>query len=1046
MINLTELTWQEFLLRTLTLHWLTATVVVLFVTAMIAALSRLNATTRHNIWLLTLVSLVLMPLLIFAPRPDVNLPKFSLSAAVENSGSAAPESPRTPTESAFERTLFVESENSKPGLDAAAGTTDATTALTVPESRSIPSSDVQISLASVVKGIFIFWLVGVAFLLRRLWGEYRAARELELQSDSVTPYFERRFDKLCARLGIDERPLLRFHAGINAPMTVGLMHVWVVIPMTWRETIDDSVFDQTLTHELGHIARKDPAIHTLQRLLSILFWMYPAVWYVSRQLEVERESACDDWVLTHDGKSATYATNLLDVAESLYLQPQVLAVGCLRSHSQLSRRIQNLLNKSSDHKVHNSWKLLALTSVGLMATLSVSAVVWPDARQLAPAADLSAESPLPVRVSEVPVTNPEINAVASLPFVPPPPSVAPVATTDKTISRFQSSAKPQTVPLPAAEPLPKPKPLPTVDVQAQKFVAVVQDENGKLTIERHRSGKTHVFAEPEITAKDPVLYAAWTGDTKTLKRLIKQGKDLNHVYARSMSPRTALEAAILKGDKSTVQTMIDLNVDLSPDTPAGAVTEMLSPLTVAAMTGRYDIARLLIENDAKPDDGTLVSVAQNRDARMMELFLDRNECDCLDTDEALLVAIKNQDTRTLDVLLQYDVEVDKGAMVFAVQSNNTKTVKKLLKHYSDDVDTPILTLAIQNRNSAIVDSLIKAGAVPGDGALTLAVQQRDTQLVQKLLSLGADAEEGALVLAIQQRNARLVDVLINAGAPIDDGALVMALQLGDAKTVRSLLKHGPHIQGGALVIAIQKQDVELVRMLLDAGAEVEDGALIVAAQTGNTAIIKLIRERSGRTEAELQSGVLRAFEEVGNYGKNYQASVQSQAAAYSNADSTNRNAKVNSNINTNKHGVHATANKAHGDFSIPHWPVHTNKISLGFDDTSPKYGSRNEPHEALDFPVKAGSPVYAVAAGYVKESRFSSGYGNYILIDHGNGYKTRYANNKVNKVKKGDYVSAHEIIALVGNTAKDSTGPHLHFEVRLGGKKIDPQLVFAGSK
>ena len=1024
MINVSHSPWHEFLLRTLTLHWLTALVVVLLVAVLVASARRLNATTRHNIWLLTLASFVVMPLLVFAPRPTLELRPFAASqTSVEQLQSDyAPFDASEP--GSIRKAESVGSENdSEPVFSQA------------PVQTSDAAADL-ISLSSVIKGVFVFWLIGALFLLRRLWNEYRAARALELQSDSVTPYFERRFDQLCERLGIDERPLIRFHAGINAPMTVGLIRVWVAIPMTWRESIDDSVFDQTLTHELGHIARKDPLIHTVQRLLSVLFWMYPAVWYVSRQLEIERESACDDWVLTHDGKSNSYANNLLDVAESLYLQPQVLAVGCMRSHSQLSRRIQNLLNKSSDHKVHSSWKLLALTSVGLMATLSVSAVVWPDARQLAP--PTAAEMPVapgPVTAPAAitgPVPGPALAEPSSSPRVPP---VADAPAEPRLAIASAASPSQAADAVPVAKPAPAPRPQSTRN--AQKRVTVIEDDHGKLTIEHYRNGKSRVIVEPEITRKDPLLYAAWTGDVAGLKeRITQHGDDINQVFARSKSPRTALEAAILTGNEDMVKTLIELGVDLSPDSSADEHQDSQSPLTIAAMAGRHKVAKILLANDAGTDKKTLATAVQNRDSQMIDILLSRSDCDCMNPGEVLPIAIRNQDLKSVEVLLKHDADVSEGVLLMTVQGNNTKLLKKLLKQFDGVIDSSALTVAIQNRNAVAVDLLMKAGAEPGDGALTLAVQQRDAELVRKLVNAADSIEEGALVMAVQQGDTKSVDYLIKAGAPVKDGALVIAVQQGDSGMVKQLLRNNPDLEGASLIIAIQRQEVDMVKMLLDAGADVDDTALMFAAQVGNAQIIRLIERFSGKSVNSVEVSSAAIIEQLAAY----------QADGLN--DGTARKADTRVSPPGGRQPAKMVANNTSAaiGFKIAQWPVRAKRISLAFGETA-KAGDRDgKRHKGLDFPVRQGTPVHAVEAGHVVEADYSEAYGYYVVLDHGNGYKTRYGNNQVNVVDQGDFVDARQKIAEVGDSSRSSTGPHLHFEVQHQGERIDPESLFAPVK
>ena len=113
---------------------------------------------------------------------------------------------------------------------------------------------------------------------------------------------------------------------------------------------------------------------------------------------------------------------------------------------------------------------------------------------------------------------------------------------------------------------------------------------------------------------------------------------------------------------------------------------------------------------------------------------------------------------------------------------------------------------------------------------------------------------------------------------------------------------------------------------------------------------------------------------------------------------------------------------------------------------SSSYGWRRNPvthryamHEGLDFAAPTGTPIIAASGGVVLESRFQSGYGNTVEIDHGDGMITRYAHASKLLVKPGELVGRGQEIALVGSTGQ-STGPHLHFEVRLEGQPLDPRL------
>lgn len=108
------------------------------------------------------------------------------------------------------------------------------------------------------------------------------------------------------------------------------------------------------------------------------------------------------------------------------------------------------------------------------------------------------------------------------------------------------------------------------------------------------------------------------------------------------------------------------------------------------------------------------------------------------------------------------------------------------------------------------------------------------------------------------------------------------------------------------------------------------------------------------------------------------------------------------------------------------------------------YGLRIDPiynvtkfHEGMDFSAPTGTEVFATGDGVVVSARFEKGYGNLIVIDHGYGYRTKYAHLSKLLVFAGRRVHRGEKIGLVGSTGK-STGPHLHYEVWLNGRVQNP--------
>lgn len=121
------------------------------------------------------------------------------------------------------------------------------------------------------------------------------------------------------------------------------------------------------------------------------------------------------------------------------------------------------------------------------------------------------------------------------------------------------------------------------------------------------------------------------------------------------------------------------------------------------------------------------------------------------------------------------------------------------------------------------------------------------------------------------------------------------------------------------------------------------------------------------------------------------------------------------------------------------WPIIPN-LHKNTGLSSP-FGLRNgRPHKGLDISASMGTEVRAALSGEVIRSEYSQGgYGWVIYIKHSGGLETRYAHHQKNMVKKGRFVNAGETIATVGNSGK-SSGPHLHFELRISGEAVDPLL------
>lgn len=118
------------------------------------------------------------------------------------------------------------------------------------------------------------------------------------------------------------------------------------------------------------------------------------------------------------------------------------------------------------------------------------------------------------------------------------------------------------------------------------------------------------------------------------------------------------------------------------------------------------------------------------------------------------------------------------------------------------------------------------------------------------------------------------------------------------------------------------------------------------------------------------------------------------------------------------------------------WPV-SGTITSPFGWRSNPFGGSPDFHPGLDIAAPTGTTVTAAATGTIMLAQWYGGYGNYILIDHGGGYSTGYGHLSAIYVSVGQKVQRGQAIGAVGTTGQ-STGPHLHFEIRINGKPVDP--------
>src|SRR5262249_9781189 len=148
--------------------------------------------------------------------------------------------------------------------------------------------------------------------------------------------------QLAVDLQLRSRVDVLLHDGAAGPMTCGIVHATIVLPVDAERWSGDTL-ERVFVHELEHIPRREWASHCLARMICAGYWFHPLVWMAQRQLMLEAERACDDAVVLRAAEAADYAQQLVDFAKRLATtRPQPL-LG-MANRRDLARRIHALLD------------------------------------------------------------------------------------------------------------------------------------------------------------------------------------------------------------------------------------------------------------------------------------------------------------------------------------------------------------------------------------------------------------------------------------------------------------------------------------------------------------------------------------------------------------------------------------------------------------------------------------------------------------------------------------------------------------------------------
>jgi len=309
-----------------------AALLAALVALVLRVLPNVNATTRYAAWCVALAASLLLPLATALPQIAVQQPAPQ-HAAVQHA--------------AVQHALPV---NARAGKAAAPAVT-STHRATAPAATAAPSSTFRLperlhfSLPQYVAlSIFAVWCIAALLLLVRL--AINLWRLEHLKSDALPlpiEYRERLERWSLADKGEREVRLCTCES-IEVPVAVGLFDSMILIPRHLLDSLSQSEVDQIILHELAHLRRADDWTNGFQRFIQALFFFNPAVLYIAQQLDLEREVACDDWVVDQTKEVRPYATCLTKMAEATAWPHRPLAApGVFVTRRGLSVRVERLL-------------------------------------------------------------------------------------------------------------------------------------------------------------------------------------------------------------------------------------------------------------------------------------------------------------------------------------------------------------------------------------------------------------------------------------------------------------------------------------------------------------------------------------------------------------------------------------------------------------------------------------------------------------------------------------------------------------------------------
>lgn len=225
-----------------------------------------------------------------------------------------------------------------------------------------------------ISGWAVFaWTVGVLALSLRAAGGWARAQKLKRYADAAAVGLQNKLQRLKRRMAVSAPVRLGASAMVQVPMVIGWLRPCILLPVTALTGLSESQMEAILAHELAHIRRHDYLVNLLQTGIETLLFYHPAVWWVGKQMRIERENCCDDIAVAACGNAFEYAGALAEMEE---IRGSAPAPALAASGGELLARVRRILGQP-DRVSRPSGAIaavaLALVVAGAVAVVSVHA-------------------------------------------------------------------------------------------------------------------------------------------------------------------------------------------------------------------------------------------------------------------------------------------------------------------------------------------------------------------------------------------------------------------------------------------------------------------------------------------------------------------------------------------------------------------------------------------------------------------------------------------------------------------------------------------------